>query len=104
MASNGLVELWNPVTAAALLCRRLAFGVVSLVTVGNLLIEDGNVDFQIFEPVLMVVALFGALFLVNGLILAPLLDRVHKEPAYPASLRVSRGVAGVMGVVCILGA
>jgi hypothetical protein len=83
--------------------RGLAFGLLTLVTIGQPLFDTANVDFQIFEPVLVVVALFAALFFINGLILAPLLDRIHAEPAYPPSTRVPRIVAGALGGVCALG-
>jgi hypothetical protein len=94
------VRRWLPVPAA---WRGLAYGVVTLMTVGQLLFDRNNADFQIFEPVLLVIALFSLLFLINGLILVPLLDRFHPEPAYPPSLRVSRALAGVLALVCLLG-
>lgn len=83
--------------------RGLAFGVVTLLTVGQILFDTANVDFQIFEPVSLVVGLFAALFLINGLILAPLVDRIHPEPAYAVSTPVPRTVAGVIGLSCLFG-
>jgi hypothetical protein len=83
--------------------RGLAFAIVTLVTVGQPLFDTANVDFQIFEPVLVVVGMFAALFLINGLILAPLLDRVHPEPAYTVSAGVPTVVGGVIAAVCALG-
>ncbi len=94
------VRRWLPVPVAL---RGLVYGIVSLLTVGNLLLDSHNVDFQIFEPVLVVVALFALLFLMNGLIVAALADRFHREPAYRPSLRVSRAVAGAIAAVCLLG-
>jgi hypothetical protein len=100
----GLVYLglrrWLPAPRA---WRGPAFGALMLVTVGQALFDPGNVDFQIFEPVLVVVLLFAALFLVNGVILAVLLDRLHPEPAYARSTRVSRAVTGVIAIVAVLG-
>jgi len=83
--------------------KGLAYGIVSLLTVGQLLFDTNNTDFQIFEPVLLVLALFSVLFLLNGVIVSGLLDRFHPEPAYRASLRVSRAVTGVIAVVSVLG-
>jgi hypothetical protein len=91
---------WLPVPAA---WKGLTYGIVSLLTVGQLLIDTHNADFQIFEPVVMVIALFSVLFLLNGLILGALLGRFHPEPAYHASLGVSRAVTGVLALVCVLG-
>ena len=91
---------WLPVPAA---WKGLTYGIVSLLTVGQLLFDRNNADFQIFEPVLMVIALFSVLFLLNGLIVSAPLDRFHREPTYPASLRVSRAVTGAIALVCVLG-
>ncbi len=83
--------------------RGLTFGAITLVTIGQPLFDPANVDFQIFEPVVLVLAMFAALFFINGLILAPLLDRIHPEPAYRVSARVQRAVAGGIALVCVLG-
>lgn len=101
---GGLVYLgvrrWLPVPPA---WKGVAFGVLTLTTVGNVLIDAGNVDFQIFAPVLLVVALFSALFLVNGLLLAELMARYHPEPAYAHRPWASRAAAGVIVIVCVVG-
>lgn len=91
---------WLPVPAS---WKGLAYGAVTLVTVGNLLLDTNNPDFQIFEPVVMVIALFSLLFLLNGLMVGALLQRFHREPTYQTSLRVSRSVTGLISVVCLLG-
>ena len=80
----------------------LAFGFLTLFTLGNAVLDPNNVDFQIFEPILLILALFAALFLANGLIVARLADRLHPEPAY-ASSRASRPVAGLLVVIGALG-
>ncbi|MBI5287739.1 MAG: hypothetical protein HY873_02065 [Chloroflexi bacterium] len=90
--------LWVPPT-----WRGPAFAAVTLLTVGHVLFDTANVDFQIFEPVAVVIALFAALFLMNGLLLVPLADRIHPEPAYPAGSRVPRAVAFVIALVCLFG-
>ncbi len=94
------IRRWLPVPAA---WKGLAYGFVTLLTVGQLLFDTHNVDFQLFEPVVMVIVLFAALFLVNGLIVGALMERIHREATYPSSLRVPRAVAGVIAVVCVLG-
>ena len=91
---------WLPVPAT---WKGLAYGIFSLLTVGQLLFDTHNADFQIFEPVVMVIALFSVLFLFNGLILGTLVGRFHPEPEYRPSLRVSRAVTGVIVAVCLLG-
>jgi len=91
---------WLPVPAT---WKGLAYGIFSLLTVGQLLFDTHNADFQIFEPVVMVIALFSVLFLLNGLILGALVGRFHPEPEYRPSLRVSRAVTGVIVAVCLLG-
>lgn len=83
--------------------RGVAFAAVTLVTVGHPLFDTANVDFQIFEPVVVVLALFATLFLINGLILVPLADRIHPEPVYAAGTRVPKAVAGVIALVCVFG-
>lgn len=92
---------WLPVPPA---WKGVAFGVLTLVSVGNVLIDSANVDFQIFEPVLLVVALFAALFFVNGLLLAAMMARWHPEPAYPHRPWVSGAAASVLVIVCVIGA
>jgi hypothetical protein len=82
----------------------VAYGVVTLVTVGLFFFDSNNADFQIFEPVLLVVFLFSTLFILNGVLLARLMDRFYAEPAYAHSRRVSRAASGVLVIVCMLGA
>ena len=81
-----------------------AYGVFTLLTVGNVLFDPGNADFQIFEPALLVIALFSLLFFVNGLLLAGLMDRLYPEPVYAHRPRVSRAVTSVLAIVCVIGA
>ena len=94
------VRRWLPVPSAR---KGLTYGVVSLLTVGQLLFDRNNADFQIFEPVLLAIALFSVLFLLNGLLVGVLVDKFRPEPPYRASLRVSRAVTGAIALVCVLG-
>jgi hypothetical protein len=67
-----LVRRWLPVR---LLWRWLALSVVLLALLGRTVIDPGNFDFFFLDPAGLAVALFGALFVVAGLALAPLADR-----------------------------
>jgi hypothetical protein len=104
-AVSGLVYLglrrWLPVPRR---WRGAAYGALTLVTVGQPVFDPANVDFQIFEPVIIVVALFAALFVINGVLVAKLLDGWHPEPDYPRSHRVPQVTAVGVGIVFVLGA
>lgn len=84
--------------------RGVAFAAVTLATVGHLLFDTHNVDFQMFQPIGVVIALFAALFLINGLLLAPLADRIHPEPVYPAGIAIPRTAAAAIALVTLAGA
>jgi len=83
--------------------RGAMFGAFTLLTVGNVLFDTHNPDFQIFEPVLLVVVLFASLFFVNGLILALLLDRIHPEPSNPSGRFVPWLCVGAMAIAALIG-
>lgn len=82
--------------------RGLAFACVTLLTIGPLLFDPTNVDFQVFEPVLLIVALFAALFVLNGLVVARAVDRIHPEPAYPAHPWIPKAACGFIVLVCLV--
>lgn len=67
-----LVRRWLP---ARLLWRGLALSVVLLALLGRTVVDPDNFDFLFLDPAGLAVALFGALFFVAGLALAPLADR-----------------------------
>lgn len=94
------VRRWLPVPPA---WNDAAYGVLTLVTVGQPLFDPSNADFQIFEPVLLTVGLFSGLFIVNGLLLGALMDRLHPEPAYRARRRTSMVITAVLGLVFLAG-
>ena len=83
--------------------RGLAFGALTLSTFGNIVLDPANVDFQIFEPVLLVVGLFAALFVLNGVIVSRLADRMHPEPAYAPGVRAPAIAGAVLGLLGVLG-
>jgi hypothetical protein len=91
---------WMPVPCWM---RGLAFGYGALVTGGLLLINPDNVDFRIFEPIILPIALFAALFIAGGALLAFLTDRFHHEPQYAPAVLVPRVVAGLLILVTVLG-
>lgn len=81
----------------------LTFGVLTMFTAGVQVFDESNADFQIFEPILLAIGLFMALHLVNGPILAYLVDRFHPQPAYKESRRVTLGVRAAMGLAVVAG-
>ena len=83
--------------------RGIVFGPLTLVTIGQLLFDSMSLDLQIFEPIAVVLVLFVALFLINGLILAPLTDRIHPEPDYATGRRMPRIAIGMLAIVALLG-
>jgi uncharacterized membrane protein YdcZ (DUF606 family) len=91
---------WLPIPRA---WRGLAFGYGSLVTGGIILINDDSVDFRIFEPVMLGVALFAGLFILGGIVLGALMDRFHQDPVYPDSVRVPRVAGAVLVLIAALG-
>jgi hypothetical protein len=72
-------------------------------TAGLAIFDDNNADFQMFEPILFSIALFMSLHLLNGLILAYLVDRFAPEPEYNPATRVPLIVRGVMGIAVLAG-
>ncbi len=80
--------------------RGLAFAGVTLLTIGQILFDPANVDFQIFEPVLLIVALFAALFVLNGFVVSLAADRIHPEPAYAAHRWIPKAAGGFIALVC----
>jgi hypothetical protein len=101
---SGLIYLgirrWMPVPRWL---RGLAFGYGALVTGGLLLINPDSVDFRIFEPVILPIALFAALFVLGGGVLAFLGDRFHREPEYVSATLAPRLVAGLLVLVTLIG-
>ncbi len=73
--------------------RGLVFGVALLAAAGSTVIESGNVDFIRFGPPALNVAMFGALFVLFGVAIAWLFDRVTAVIRRPGN--VSRVVEGL---------
>ena len=62
----------------------LAFGVLLLAMLGSAIIEGDNFDFYVFGPRTLNLAMFASLFILFGLLVAPLFERVHRAlPAPP---------------------
>jgi len=84
--------------------RGVTYGALTLLTIGNVLFDTANSDFQIFEPILLVIGLFAMLFLVNGVLVVALVERLHPEPSYVVGRRVPWLAAGAIGAIAIVGA
>ena len=67
------------------------------------MIDPDSVDFLIFEPVILPIVLFAALFLVGGALLAFFADRFHPEPEYARPTLAPRLVAGLLVLVTLVG-
>ena len=66
----------------------LAFGVLLLAMLGSSIIEGDNFDFYVFGPRTLNVAMFASLFILFGLLVAPLFERVNRAlPAPPLRKR-----------------
>ncbi len=84
----------RPWLAAAGPWKGLAFGAVLLATLGWTAIERDNFDFHRFGYAPLNIAMFAALFLLFGLLVAPLYD-FFDGCLQPISLRLS-GIAGLL--------
>ena len=59
--------------------KGLAFGIWLLAVLGWLIVDGDNVDFRLFVPSAVSVGLFAALYLLFGLIVAPLVERLDRR-------------------------
>lgn len=80
--------------------RGLAFGTVLLAACGTAVIERENFDFHHFGIPVLNIALFGGLFLLFGLVVAPLADRA--ERAFPAIPPRRAPRLGTLGAYALL--
>jgi hypothetical protein len=92
------VRPWLP---GASLLRGLVFGVVLLVALGSLVI-DGGFDFTFFVSPYLAVGLFAGLYLVFGVIVATIADRLDRPPPRPRRPFDAAGYA-VLAVLCAIG-
>jgi len=91
---GGMVyAVMRPWIAAAGPWKGLAFGIILLATLGWSVIERDNFDFHRFGYAPLNIAMFAALFLLFGLLVAPLYD-FFDERLQPVSLRLG-GIAGL---------
>jgi hypothetical protein len=58
--------------------KGLVFGVWLLAALGWVVIDGDNVDFRLFVPSVVSVGLFAALYLLFGLIVAPVVERLDR--------------------------
>jgi hypothetical protein len=101
--AGGLIYMalrpWLPKAAR---WRGLTFGAVLLATFGTAVIEGRNFDFSRFGNPVLNVALFGALFLLFGVLVAPLAERADRLfPRVPPQRRVGPGT--VIAYVALAG-
>jgi hypothetical protein len=76
--------------------RGLVFGIALLSLAGSLVLDSSNSDFIVLRPPLLNVAMFAALFVIFGVVLAPVFDRTLR--ALDGGSVVSGGLS-VLGVV-----
>ena len=75
--------------------RGLAFGALLLAACGTAVVERENFDFHRFGIPALNIALFAALFLLFGLVVAPLADRAERAfPAIPPDRAPRLGAVG----------
>ena len=96
------VQPWLPRSSR---WRGLAFGVLLLAVFGFVVIEGDNFDFHRFGPPLLNVGMFATLFVLFGLVAAPLADRADRAfPAVPPRRRPrlrTLGAYALLGVAAI---
>ena len=87
--------------------RGLAFGALLLAVFGAVIIDADNIDFRLFGPPLLNVGMFAALFVLFGLIVAPLAERADRAfPAVPPRRRPrlrTFGAYALLGIAAIPG-
>jgi len=69
------VRRWLPGSG---LWKGLAFGVLLFLLFGAVVINSDNVDFALFGPAALSVALFALLFPLYGLLVSPLVERLNR--------------------------
>jgi len=80
--------------------RGLAFGALLLAACGTAVIERENFDFHRFGIPVLNIALFGGLFLLFGLVVAPLADRADRAfPAIPPRRAPRLGTLGAYALL-----
>ena len=94
-----LLRRWIPASGAR---RALLFGVGVVLVPGVTEVNEDSVDFQIFEPVLVSVALFDLLFLLYGLAVGQLADRFHPAPLASGGGRATTVVHGILAAIILV--
>ena len=98
------VRPWLPRTSR---WRGLAFGALLLAVFGSIVIDADNIDFRLFGPPLLNIGMFAALFVLFGLVAAPLADRADRAfPTVPPRRRPrlrTFGAYALLGVAAIPG-
>lgn len=100
-AAYALLRAWLP---RRVVLRGLVFGLglLAFTAFPEALVSSGGVDFERFQPVELSVAMFAALPLLYGLVLAPLADRLDPGEFGPLSRRAA--LAGGAAIVVFIAA
>jgi hypothetical protein len=84
--------------------RGLGFGVALLAAVGSVIIDDGNLDFRRFGSPALNTVLFALLFILYGVVLVPIEERLRKivpeSPTETASL--GAWIVEVVAIIALL--
>ena len=84
--------------------KGLGFGLMLLAAFGSGVIEPDNVDFRLFGPPALNVALFAVLFPLFGLAVSPLADRMDRYlPHVPLRQPISIRRLIVSAVLIVIG-
>ena len=81
--------------------RGVVFGVIVLALMGHLVFEASNFDFRVFGTTAVNVGLFAGLFVLYGLVIAPVFDAIEAAAARyrPASLIVWLAALPAAGLI-----
>lgn len=83
--------------------RGLAFGVLLLAILGNAVVDGGNADFRRFGPAWLNLAMFSSLYILFGVLVVPLHDRVQRAaPPLSANMHPLAALAGAFGLLLAL--
>ncbi len=91
-----LLRRWIPGSGAR---RGLLFGLGVALVPAIVNVNEDNPDLQIFEPVLVIVAMLWLLFLLYGLAVGRLADAFHRAPPASERRRTVMAVRGVLAAV-----
>jgi hypothetical protein len=83
--------------------RGLIFGLGLLGLAGSLILDAANSDFIVLRPPLLNVAMFGALFLIFGIAIAPMFDRTLRALAEDSLVSGALAFLGTVAAALFVG-